>query len=146
MDTVDRATRSRIMAAVKSKGNRSTERKLRMRLAQRGIGGWRLHAADLPGTPDFTFDREKVAVFVDGCFWHGCPRCCRMPQANADYWMTKIEGNKRRDRSVDRKLKQMGWKVARLWEHQIRNDPAKALARIVRLCERRPKHNTDGGR
>ena len=93
------------MRAVRSKGNRSTERRLRSALSRRGIGGWRLNVKDLPGTPDFVFDAERVAVFVDGCFWHGCPKHCNTPVNNHAFWQKKLAGNQARDRRVTRTLR-----------------------------------------
>jgi DNA mismatch endonuclease (patch repair protein) len=81
-----------------------------------------MHDAQLPGAPDFVFARPKVAVFVDGCFWHGCPRCDRpMPQTNAGYWRKKIDLNKERARRVTARLRAQGFQVFRVWEHQLRS-------------------------
>jgi len=119
MDKVTAQTRSRIMGAVRSKGNRSTELRLRACLVGSGIGGFRLHAADLPGRPDFAFDSEKLAVFVDGCFWHGCPDCYRRPASSLEYWDAKVAKNKERDSANNTKLEAMGWKCLRVWEHEL---------------------------
>ena len=86
---------------------------------------------DLPGKPDFAFPKLKVAVFVDGCFWHFCPRCTATPKQNAKYWVDKKRRNKSRDRSVSRQLQHKGWSVLRIWEHALDNDAAIA-ARIAR--------------
>jgi DNA mismatch endonuclease, patch repair protein len=74
------------------------------------VGGRRIRV-------DLAFPRKRVVIFVDGCFWHGCPSHCRVPKANADYWAPKIKGNAERDRQTDLKLQQLGWKVVRIWEH-----------------------------
>ncbi len=134
-DVFDRAKRSEVMSRVRSRGNRSTERRLRAHLAAAGIGGWRMHADDLPGTPDFAFDRERVAVFVDGCFWHGCRRCRSVPADNRDFWQQKIDTNRRRDRKASRALRATGWSVVRLWEHDLKDAKA-ALRRVIRVLER----------
>jgi DNA mismatch endonuclease (patch repair protein) len=130
MDNVSRLVRSRTMAAVKSTGNRSTERVLRARLVRSGVRGWRMHARDVAGCPDFVFDAAHVAVFVDGCFWHGCPSCHRPPSSNQEYWTRKVARNVARDRRNARALRSGGWTVVRVWEHALKADPAKVLRRI----------------
>lgn len=110
--------RSRNMAAIRSKGNASTELRLRARLREGGLAGWRRHRA-LPGKPDFVWARERVAVFVDGCFWHGCPRCYAMPRRNTEYWRAKVRRNRARDREVRATLRALGWRVHRIWECQV---------------------------
>jgi len=84
------------MAAIRSHGNKDTELKLVSILRAARITGWRRHQP-LPGRPDFIFRRQRLAVFVDGCFWHGCPRHCRMPRGNREYWQRKIAGNVARE-------------------------------------------------
>ena len=121
MDSVSRAKRSEIMSAVRSRGNRSTEWKIRAILIQSGIRGWRLHCRHLPGRPDFTFFHEKLAVFVDGCFWHGCPQCGRIPHSNRDFWREKIMRNVVRDRRCRGQLRRAGWRILRIWEHDLQN-------------------------
>jgi DNA mismatch endonuclease (patch repair protein) len=132
VDTVSPETRSRVMAKVRSQRNRSTEWRLRSALARAAIRGWTLDVGDVPGRPDFVFPARRVAVFVDGCFWHGCPRCKRIPSSNADYWGPKIERNRRRDRTVRASLKKDGWKVLGIWEHQLDGMPS-VVARIRQL-------------
>lgn len=83
------------------------------------------------GRPDFSFVGERVAVFVDGCFWHGCPLHANMPGSNKDFWVEKLARNRARDAIVTKTLRRMGWRVVRVWEHEMR-DPRKALARIRR--------------
>src|SRR5688500_8391319 len=85
--------RSRSMAAVKGRNNRSTELTLRMALVRAGVGGWRTHTAVLPGKPDVFFPAANVAVFLDGCFWHGCLRCGHVPKTNSLFWREKIGRN-----------------------------------------------------
>jgi len=118
MDTFSAQKRSWIMAQVKSKDNRSTERILMSILRASKLSGWRRHYP-IFGKPDFAFPRQKVAVFVDGIFWHGHPSKCRVPQANHEYWLKKIGRNVARDRLVTRTLKAKGWKVIRIWEYAI---------------------------
>ncbi len=90
---------------------------LRRALWARGYR-YRTHAA-LPGSPDIAFLGVCVAVFVDGCFWHGCPEHYTAPVANAEFWRTKLERNVARDRRVDAELADAGWTVVRLWEHEV---------------------------
>ena len=118
MDTFDKQTRSWIMAQVKSSGARSTEQRFVAVLRASRITGWR-RSYQLPGKPDFVFPKARVAVFVDGCFWHGHPTRCRMPATNREYWERKIQGNVQRDRKVTRTLREKGWKVLRIWEHTV---------------------------
>jgi len=109
------------MAKVRSRGNRSTEVRLRLALVRAGISGWELHPESVPGRPDFWFSTERMAVFVDGCFWHGCKQCLRLPHGNRPYWRAKIDGNIRRAALINRKLRSDGVIVFRVWEHEIRN-------------------------
>ncbi|KKO17988.1 MAG: very short patch repair endonuclease [Candidatus Brocadia sp.] len=118
MDTFSSAVRSRIMARVRSQRNRSTELKIIEILKRGGLKGWRRNSP-LHGKPDFIYPKQRIALFVDGCFWHGCPKCCRMPSAHRKYWVNKIERNKNRDKDVTKALKKKGWKVIRIWEHEI---------------------------
>ena len=131
------------MATIRSAGNRATELRLAAILRAHGITGWRRHQA-LPGKPDFDFRRERLAVFVDGCFWHGCPRHLRMPQDNRPYWKRKIARNIHRDRETTRRLKKAGWQVLRVWEYALRS-PESVAGRIAsklaleRDCKVAPK-------
>lgn len=120
-DIVDRETRSRVMASVRSRGNRSTEKRLRYALMRAKIRGWRVQARDVPGVPDFIFEKKQLAVFVDGCFWHGCPRCYRRPHSSRKYWDEKVRRNRTRDRRINAKLPRDGWAVLRFWEHSLSN-------------------------
>lgn len=126
-DTVSKEKRSSVMAAVKSKGNRSTELKLIGILRKYHLTGWRRNQS-LFGKPDFVFRRQRVVVFVDGCFWHGCPKCYRRPSSSREYWDKKVQGNIARDRKVNEKLSLDGWTVVRIWEHE--------LADVVKISER----------
>jgi DNA mismatch endonuclease (patch repair protein) len=134
------------MAAIRSRGNKSTEIKLASILRANGIKGWRRHLA-LPGKPDFAFCRERLAVFVDGCFWHGCAFHCRRPSSNRSYWVPKIFRNQKRDAAVTKRLRETGWRVLRIWEHELRY-PGRAARRIAwalqkqnqKMTERRDLH------
>jgi DNA mismatch endonuclease, patch repair protein len=119
MDTFSPKKRSWIMAQVKSCGNKSTEMILHSAFRENGITGWR-RTYPLFGKPDFVFPKKRVAVFVDGCFWHGHPRKCRMPAANKSYWELKIARNIARDQLVTATLRKKGWKVVRIWEDSVK--------------------------
>jgi len=119
VDTFSKTERSRIMASVKSRDAKSTELKFISLLKEKGIIGWRRNYP-LIGKPDFVFPRFKIAVFIDGCFWHGCPSHCRMPSSNVLYWSNKIENNKIRDKKITKALKMKAWQVIRIWEHEIK--------------------------
>jgi DNA mismatch endonuclease (patch repair protein) len=83
--------------------------------------------------PDFVFRERRLAVFVDGCFWHGCPRHFNKPRNNAAFWRRKIAANQARDRLVNRTLRRMGWRVLRIWEHELtRRDERRLLGRLQR--------------
>ncbi|MGH8004995.1 MAG: very short patch repair endonuclease [Limisphaerales bacterium] len=130
MDTFDKITRLRIMAAVRSKGNKSTESRFRAILAASGLRGWQMQVQSLPGRPDFTFKRKKIAIFVDGCFWHGCPKCYRRPKSKRSYWDAKVERNRLRDQKNRQSLRKMGWVTLRLWEHQVLKSPTSCLQKL----------------
>jgi DNA mismatch endonuclease, patch repair protein len=122
------------MARVRSSGNRSTEVRVEDALGQSGITGWTKQTKDIEGKPDFYFPGTRLAVFVDGCFWHGCPTCCRMPKSRQEYWTPKIQGNVRRDRAVRRRLRSRGIHVMRVWEHDLRRGTW--LRRLQRMIAR----------
>jgi DNA mismatch endonuclease (patch repair protein) len=130
MDTFNKKKRSWIMAQVKSSGNRSTEQILLAVLRKSKIIGWRRHYP-IFGNPDFAFPDRKVAVFVDGCFWHGHPKKCRVPQSNREYWLNKISRNVSRDKLVTRTLRVKGWKVVRIWEDAVAKPSTVARLRKV---------------
>ena len=138
-DVFTKAKRSQVMAAIRSRGNKDTELKLASILRAARITGWRRHQP-LPGQPDFVFRRQRLALFVDGCFWHGCPKHGTQPETNAAYWAQKLSRNKARDRSVSRTLRQAGWMVIRLWEHHL-SAPVAVAAKISRaLAKKRCSH------
>lgn len=129
-DTVSQLVRSATMRAVKSRNVKSTERKLRAAMVSKGLKGWRMYADELPGKPDFVFLKEQLAIFVDGCFWHGCPQCYRRPHSNQKYWDAKVIYNVVRDRRNRNRLKRSGWRVVRVWEHELRQNTGTACAKI----------------
>jgi DNA mismatch endonuclease (patch repair protein) len=138
-DVFTKSKRSQVMAAIRGKGNRTTEWRLRSRLIQAGIRGWRVGSTEVLGKPDFSFGKRRLAVFVDGCFWHGCKRCRNIPAHNHSFWLRKIRSNRDRDARVTRSLRNKGWRVARIWEHQVRRDPEKCITFINVLLNSRRK-------
>ena len=119
-DVFSKSKRSEVMAAIRSAGNKATELRLARIFRRLGITGWR-RKQKVFGNPDFVFKGKKLAVFVDGCFWHGCPRHLRIPRTNRQYWSMKIQSNRKRDAIVSRRLRASGWKVLRVWEHEMKN-------------------------
>jgi len=119
------------MAAIRSSGNQDTELKLVALFKIHGITGWR-RKQRVFGKPDFIFRKQKVAVFVDGCFWHGCPRCYRRPKSNRKFWDAKITRNRIRDRRVKSVLRNEGWQVLRFWEHDLKINGERAAHRIAK--------------
>lgn len=130
-DVFTQEKRSEVMGRIRGKGNKETEVALALLLRRNGIAGWRRHAP-IVGKPDFVFRIQRVAIFVDGCFWHCCPKHSNMPANNRDFWARKLEANRRRDRLVTATLRASGWKVIRIWEHDIRTRPNVCIGRIVR--------------
>jgi DNA mismatch endonuclease, patch repair protein len=124
------------MAAVRGKNNTTTERRFRMALVRSRISGWITHA-NLPGKPDIYFPTRKLAVFLDGCFWHGCSRCGHIPKTNTVFWATKIKRNRQRDQKTSRLLRGQGILVIRVWEHSLQKprDLALLLKRITESTE-----------
>ena len=119
------------MRAVRSHGNLSTELRMIAIFRLHGITGWRRHQK-LPGKPDFIFRKARVAVFIDGCFWHSCPKHVRAPPSNVEYWTAKLARNLSRDRKVNSTLRRAGWRVVRVWEHAL-GEPARVASRLIRL-------------
>lgn len=139
-DNLTREQRSYAMSRIRSQGNLSTEQALASAMRKEGISGWRRKVL-LIGTPDFVFRKSRVVVFVDGCYWHGCPRCKLAAKSNTDYWLRKIARNKQRDRATTRELRQMGWTVIRLWEHDLQEHPAMCIKKIRLAVDRAPKES-----
>jgi DNA mismatch endonuclease, patch repair protein len=123
-------TRSKMMGAVKGRGNKSTEVRLRLALVRSRIKGWKLHPTGITGKPDFHFPAGRLAVFVDGCFWHGCPKCGHIPKNNEAFWETKIGRNKQRDIRNTQQLSSEGISVLRFWEHELKQDIQKCIDSI----------------
>lgn len=125
-DVFDPEKRSSIMRQVKSKKNKSTELRLIEIFKANGIAGWRRNYP-VKGHPDFIFPKQKIAVFVDGCFWHGhdCRNTC--PADNKEYWGKKREQNAAHDKEVTERFKSRGWTVLRIWECELKNSNRQLL-------------------
>jgi len=135
-DPMRKARRSAQMGKVRSQGNQSTERQAELTLIDAGIQGWEKHPHKIPGQPDFFFPDYKLALFVDGCFWHACPICKRRTP-KTDFWRNKLEENCKRDNWVHRKLREEGYHVIRVWEHELKKDLwLKRLRAMIRRIER----------
>jgi DNA mismatch endonuclease (patch repair protein) len=130
-DIFTKRKRSAVMSAIRSRGNAATELRLIAIFRAHGISGWRRGASlqwKVEGLklkkfrvkPDFVFHAQKLAVFVDGCFWHGCPLHATSPKTNAAFWRNKIAANRTRDRLVTRTLRARGWTVLRIWGHELK--------------------------
>lgn len=147
-DVFTKAKRSEVMSLIRSRGNKNTELRMREVFRQHGITGWRRHVAlsfevrsslfPVPARkkvrPDFVFRQVRLAVFVDGCFWHGCPEHYRRPGSRQKFWDAKIARNMARDAEVSRALRRSGWRVLRLWEHDLaKKREQRLLSRLRRL-------------
>lgn len=131
-DVFSKKERSQIMRAVKSKGNKSTELKLIEQFKILKIKGWRRNY-NLFGKPDFVFPKKRVAVFVDGCFWHGHDCRNTRPSANKEYWENKRQKNIERDHLVNKTLSEKGWNVIRIWECELKKDNKTLLNKLAPL-------------
>ena len=145
-DVFTKAKRSEVMARIRSRGNRETEVALAKLLRSHGITGWRRHweirkvesrkqngessRRRFAVRPDFVFRRSRTAVFVDGCFWHGCPKHATRPKNNRAFWQRKLAANKKRDQLVTRTLRKAGWRVVRIWECALRRNPEGCVERL----------------
>jgi DNA (cytosine-5)-methyltransferase 1 len=128
------AERSRVMGLIPSKNTRP-ELRLRKALWAVGVRGFRVHSDDVPGTPDIVFPINKLAIFVDGAFWHGHPGLCRMPKTNVEYWQKKIKRNKQRDREVNAECERNGWKVLRFWDSEIEKETDRCVADVTKCLK-----------
>jgi DNA mismatch endonuclease (patch repair protein) len=142
-DVFTKAKRSEVMSRIRSRGNKDTELALAKLLRRHKITGWRRHiqisTSPRPSPqrgegvrvrPDFVFSRVRLAIFVDGCFWHGCPKHATKPKNNRAFWHRKLSANKTRDRLVNQTLRRAGWCVLRIWECEL------ASKNEMRLVER----------
>ena len=140
-DVFTKAKRSDVMSRIRSRGNADTELALVRLLRVHGITGWRRQAqlkfqvrgSKFQVEPDFVFREVRLALFVDGCFWHCCPKHGTQPKGNAAFWRKKFAANQSRDRLVTRTLRKIGWRVLRIWEHELkRKNTVRLTARLRR--------------
>jgi len=132
VDNLSSKSRSYNMSRIRSK-NTSPERVVFSLFRKTSIP-FRKHYSKAPGKPDLAFLPSKTAVFIHGCFWHGCPRCKPpKPKSNKDYWNKKLKRTKERDEGQIKLLKKCGWKTIVIWECQIKNNPDKQISRIIRV-------------
>lgn len=128
---------SRVMSANKSKDTRP-ELVLRKLLYAKGVRGYRLHPTGIPGRPDIAFTKKKVAVFVNGCYWHHCPQCnLPLPTHNRMFWKKKFNHNRERDAEKIDLLQKEGWKSVVVWEHEIQRRPSSVVRSVISLLSRR---------
>jgi DNA mismatch endonuclease (patch repair protein) len=130
-DVFTKRKRSEVMSKIRSSGG-PTEQVFRKAVRQAYGGRTKVDDERLPGRPDVSIYKLKIAVFMDGCFWHGCPKHSRTPKSNVEFWEKKISGNKRRDKRVRKELRAMGWRVWVVWEHELKD-----YARLVRNLRKR---------
>ena len=138
-DIFSKAKRSEVMSRIRSRGNKATELALIKLFRRHKITGWRrqieIRKAEsgkrkFKVRPDFIFRQARLAVFVDGCFWHGCPRHATQPKTNAAFWQRKFSMNKQRDVRVTRTLRRDGWRVIRIWECSLARNLETCVERI----------------
>jgi DNA mismatch endonuclease (patch repair protein) len=122
------------MSRVRGSGNKTTELKMVVLLRAAKIRGWRRNSR-LYGRPDFIFLKHQLAVFIDGCFWHRCPKNCKPPPDKNSFWTQKLEHNRLRDSRTNRVLRRKGWQVVRIWEHEL-TAGVKCLRPITRALGR----------
>lgn len=146
-DVFTKAKRSQVMSLIRSRGNKETELALAILMRASNISGWRRHIQIQSAgygvrrfrvRPDFVFPKHRLAVFVDGCFWHGCPKHCNQPANNRAFWLRKLSGNRDRDRLVNRALRRANWRVVRIWECALQKRPESCVRRIQRMLGSRP--------
>lgn len=133
-DVLTKKQRSFNMSKIKAK-NTTPELKFRKLLVQNGCTGYRIHYP-LDGKPDIVFVSKKLTIFIDGCFWHQCPKCFIEPVTRRSFWLDKINRNKERDKKVNKLLEDLGWKIVRFWEHEIKKEPKKCVNKILKKLKK----------
>lgn len=128
--TKQKLTKSEQMSLVRTKDT-AAEQALRKALWAAGLR-YRLNLK-LPGKPDIVFQKQRLAIFVDGCFWHGCPLHYSLPKTNTEFWKLKHQENTERDSNVNKQLEALSWNVLRVWEHEIEDDLPAAVQRVRRV-------------
>jgi DNA mismatch endonuclease, patch repair protein len=138
MDVFTQKKRSEVMSRIRGRGNKATEIALLKILRFNRIKGWRRHL-DLPGRPDFVFKNKRVVIFIDGCFWHCCPRHFQYPKTNKIFWKNKLNSNKIRDKRINKQLGSMGWNVIRFWEHDLEHHTLKVVDKLMSILKEIPE-------
>lgn len=128
-DVLTPKQRKKNMSRIRGK-NTEPEITLRKLLWSQNIRGYRIHY-NLPGKPDLVFTKKKIAIFIDGCFWHKCPLDFQEPETRKEFWMKKINSNVERDERITKKLQDDGWTVLRFWEHEVRKKPEDVVEKIL---------------
>lgn len=132
----EKESTSKIMQANKA-ANTKPEVLIRKALREAGLLGYRLHPRQLPGRPDIVFGRNKLAIFINGCFWHRCPTCdLPLPKSNTEFWENKFNANIARDQRKIKVLKKLGWRAMTIWECKISANPAQCAERIGRMLNK----------
>jgi DNA mismatch endonuclease (patch repair protein) len=134
-DILTKEQRSYNMSMIKG-GNTKPEIRLKSFLASKGLKGYKT-GSKLPGKPDIVFPGYRLAVFVDGCFWHKCQRHFVIPQTNRKFWLDKINGNVKRDRLMNQKLRKAGYSVLRFYEHSIKRDLNRCYMKIYKAINKK---------
>ena len=129
-DVLTKKQRSYNMTRIKSK-NTGPELVLRKLLSKNKVRGYRIHSK-IFGKPDLVFTKNRLVVFIDGCFWHKCPLCFVKPASRVEFWKEKITGNLKRDKEVNKFLLKNNWKVLRIWEHELKKNPEKAYQKVIK--------------
>jgi len=126
---------SRVMRGNRGK-NTCPELTLRKALREAGLPGYRLHWNKAPGRPDISYPGRRIAIFVNGCYWHRCPKCkMSLPKSHSEFWRIKFDRNVKRDREKAKALTSNGWQVLIIWECEIDGDIALCIARVRRILE-----------
>lgn len=129
-DVLTKKQRSYNMSQIKSKDTKP-ELCLRKILLLSKIKNFRTNYV-LPGKPDLVFAKNKLAIFIDGCFWHKCPKCFVKPATRSKFWEEKIKKNVSRDKEINKTIRGLGWKILRFWEHEINMNPGKVVKKIAK--------------
>lgn len=134
-DKFPKGIRSKIMSSIRSS---DTKPELILKKSLRGL--YFRYQPRIQGNPDFGLKNRKIVIFVDGCFWHKCPKCYRKPKSNVNYWTPKIKRNVERDKKNTLLLRKKGWKVLRFWEHEINKSSKKCLDKVIKMLKEKAKH------
>lgn len=126
---------NKTMQSVKGKGNKTTEMRFCASLSANRIRGWEKNNTKVLGKPDILFPTKKIAIFLDGCFWHGCPTCGHIPKKNNQFWKLKIDLNRRHDNYISLSLTEQGFRVLRFWEHEIQNHLWNCISKVKTTLE-----------